>query len=111
MIYSEPTAKERFLKPPAFHRLVQTAPDGRKTLYLAAHAKRIVGSSLEDSQRLIWELIDNCTQSKVGGYDGGQSHPNVWCSMPSPCNESRVVIWFGGTIGEPYAADEVATLG
>lgn len=54
-------------KPPAFHRLVQVAPDGRKTLYLAAHAKRVLGIDLEKSQKLIWELIGHCTQSKVHG--------------------------------------------
>ncbi|KAI5245836.1 putative alpha-ketoglutarate-dependent 2,4-dichlorophenoxyacetate dioxygenase [Aureobasidium subglaciale] len=64
IIYSNPTEREKALKPPAYHRLVQVAPDGRKTLYLAAHAKRIVGRSFEDSQKLIWQLIDHCTQPK-----------------------------------------------
>ncbi|KAF2165858.1 hypothetical protein M409DRAFT_55238 [Zasmidium cellare ATCC 36951] len=62
VIYGQPTAEELSLKPPAFHKLVQTAPDGRKTLYLAAHAKKIAGRSFEDSQKLIWELIEHCTQ-------------------------------------------------
>jgi alpha-ketoglutarate-dependent 2,4-dichlorophenoxyacetate dioxygenase len=35
-------------------------------MYLAAHAKKIVGYSFEESQKLIWELIDHCTQPKVG---------------------------------------------
>ena len=65
IIYSNPTEREKALKPPAYHRLVQIAPDGRKTLFLAAHAKRIVGRSFEDSQELIWRLIDHCTQAKV----------------------------------------------
>ncbi|KAI5253478.1 putative alpha-ketoglutarate-dependent 2,4-dichlorophenoxyacetate dioxygenase [Aureobasidium subglaciale] len=64
IIYSNPTEREKALKPPAYHRLVQVAPDGRKTLYLAAHAKRIVGRSFENSQKLIWQLIDHCTQPK-----------------------------------------------
>lgn len=53
------------MKPPAYHRLVQVGPDGRKVLYLAAHAKTILGRSFEDSQKLIWELIEHCTQPKV----------------------------------------------
>jgi hypothetical protein len=65
LIYGSPLPHELALKPPAYHRLVQTAPDGRKTLYLAAHAKIILGRSLEDSQKLIWELIGHCTQPKV----------------------------------------------
>jgi alpha-ketoglutarate-dependent 2,4-dichlorophenoxyacetate dioxygenase len=63
-VYSEPLPSEKAKKPPAYHKLVQVGPDGRKTLYLAAHAKQIVGRSLEDSQKLIWELIDHCTQAQ-----------------------------------------------
>lgn len=64
-VYGNPLPHELALKPPAYHRLVQTAPDGRKALYLAAHAKRVLGYSFEESQKLIWELIDHCTQPKV----------------------------------------------
>ncbi len=63
--FKAPLPHERATEAPAFHRLVQTAPDGRKTLYLAAHAKRVVGWDLDASQTLIWELIDWCTQPKV----------------------------------------------
>ncbi|CRG89480.1 Alpha-ketoglutarate-dependent 2,4-dichlorophenoxyacetate dioxygenase [Talaromyces islandicus] len=65
VVYGNPLPHELAAKPPAYHKLVQTAPDGRKTLYLAAHAKKILGFSFEDSQKLIWELIDHCTQPKV----------------------------------------------
>jgi alpha-ketoglutarate-dependent 2,4-dichlorophenoxyacetate dioxygenase len=68
VVYGNPLPHELAAKPPAYHKLVQIAPDGRKTLYLAAHAKKILGYSFEDSQRLIWELIDHCTQSKVVPY-------------------------------------------
>ncbi|KAH8698693.1 putative alpha-ketoglutarate-dependent 2,4-dichlorophenoxyacetate dioxygenase [Talaromyces proteolyticus] len=64
IVYGNPLPHELAAKPPAYHRLVQTAPDGRKTLYLAAHAKVILGYSFEESQKLIWELIDHCTQPK-----------------------------------------------
>jgi alpha-ketoglutarate-dependent 2,4-dichlorophenoxyacetate dioxygenase len=60
--FKEPLPKERAVEPGAYHRLVQTAPDGRKALYLAAHAKRILGRSVEESQELIWKLINHCTQ-------------------------------------------------
>lgn len=63
--YEKPLPHELALKPPAYHRLVQMAPDGRKTLYLAAHAKLVRGRSLDESQKLIWELIDHCTQPQV----------------------------------------------
>jgi alpha-ketoglutarate-dependent 2,4-dichlorophenoxyacetate dioxygenase len=63
--YNKPLPHELALKPPAYHRLVQAAPDGRKTLYLAAHAKMVLGKSLEESQKLIWELMNHCTQPKV----------------------------------------------
>lgn len=64
-VFGNPLPHELKSKPPAFHRLVQVAPDGRKTLYLAAHAKVVLGRSFEESQKLIWELIDHCTQPKV----------------------------------------------
>ncbi|KAI1340975.1 putative alpha-ketoglutarate-dependent 2,4-dichlorophenoxyacetate dioxygenase [Xylariaceae sp. FL0016] len=63
-IYANPLPHELASKPPAYHRLVQVAPDGRKTLYVAAHAKRIIGMSFGESQKLIWELIEHCTQPK-----------------------------------------------
>ncbi|KAM3086989.1 hypothetical protein ACMFMG_001100 [Clarireedia jacksonii] len=63
-VYGNPLPHERALKPPAYHKLVQVAPDGRKTLYLAAHAKNILGKSFDESQKLIWELINHCTQPK-----------------------------------------------
>ncbi|KAI6789787.1 putative alpha-ketoglutarate-dependent 2,4-dichlorophenoxyacetate dioxygenase [Hortaea werneckii] len=94
-VYKAPTDHERALKPPAYHKLVQKAPNGQGTLYLAAHAKRIVGldspmdfspdpnrvaeaedpRAIERSQALIWQLIDHCTQSQyvfsLEWLDGG----------------------------------------
>lgn len=79
IVFNQPTPSELAAKPPAFHRLVQVAPDGRKTLYLAAHAKNIVGRSFEDSQRLIWELIEHCTQSKyVFSMEWLEGGDKVW---------------------------------
>jgi len=60
--YQAPTEYELAAKPPARHKLVQTAPDGGETLFIAAHAEYVVGWSKEDSQKLIWDLIKHCTQ-------------------------------------------------
>ncbi|GAA6015520.1 hypothetical protein JCM10207_008622 [Rhodosporidiobolus poonsookiae] len=64
--FAKTTAHELAAKQPAFHKLVQTAPDGRETLFIAAHTKRIVepDMDLDKSQKLIWELIDHCTKSE-----------------------------------------------
>ncbi|KAJ5553865.1 hypothetical protein N7513_003824 [Penicillium frequentans] len=78
-VFGNPLPHELKAKPPAFHRLVQVAPDGRKTLYLAAHAKMVLGRNFEDSQKLIWELIDHCTQPKyVFSMEWKQGGDMVW---------------------------------
>lgn len=63
--FAQPLDNERAAEKSAYHHLVQIGPDGKKTLYLAAHAKLVLGRSFEQSQKLIWELIDHCTQPKV----------------------------------------------
>ncbi|OQV09779.1 hypothetical protein CLAIMM_13865 [Cladophialophora immunda] len=78
--FKEPLPHERAAKPPAYHKLVQQAPGGgRKTLFLAAHARLILGWSLEASQKLLWDLIEWCTQPKyvfsMEWLDGGDM---VW---------------------------------
>lgn len=60
--FSKMTAHELALKQPAFHKLVQRGPDGRDTLFIAAHAKRVVGWPDDKGFALIKELIDHCTQ-------------------------------------------------
>ncbi|KAJ5658669.1 alpha-ketoglutarate-dependent 2-4-dichlorophenoxyacetate dioxygenase [Penicillium longicatenatum] len=78
-VFSNPLPHELKAKPPAYHRLVQVAPDGRKTLYLAAHAKMVLGKNFEESQKLIWELIDHCTQPKyVFSMEWKQGGDMVW---------------------------------
>lgn len=67
-IYGNPTEEELTTRPPAFHRLVQKAPNGEGTLYIAAHLKTLFtqhGKALENSQEIVWELIRHCTQPKV----------------------------------------------
>jgi len=64
-VYQKPTDVERQAKPPAYHKLVQRAPDDEgDTLYVAAHASKIVGYSDTEGQRLIDELLAHCTQPK-----------------------------------------------
>ncbi|PYH94652.1 putative alpha-ketoglutarate-dependent 2,4-dichlorophenoxyacetate dioxygenase [Aspergillus ellipticus CBS 707.79] len=79
IVYGNPLPHELAAKPPAFHKLVQTAPDGRKTLYIAAHAKQFVGWEFEKSQELIWELIEHCTQPQyVFSMEWVQGGDMVW---------------------------------
>ncbi|KPK08485.1 MAG: hypothetical protein AMJ64_03360 [Betaproteobacteria bacterium SG8_39] len=57
------TEEERKAMPPVPQLLVRTLPQsGRKTLYLASHAGRIVGLPEADGRALIDELIAHATQ-------------------------------------------------
>ncbi|HUZ72243.1 MAG TPA: TauD/TfdA family dioxygenase [Stellaceae bacterium] len=59
----EATAEELASRPPAPHRIVQLHPgSGRKTLYLASHAQRIIGMPLEEGRALLAELTAFATQ-------------------------------------------------
>jgi len=59
----QPTEEERKLRPGAHHYLVRRHPgSGRKALYIASHAFRIVGMPEAEGQALLQELIDFATQ-------------------------------------------------
>ena len=61
----EPTAEELQSRPPALHRLVQVHPGShRKTLYLASHARSIVGMGLDEGRALLQELTAHATQER-----------------------------------------------
>ncbi|CAK7235903.1 hypothetical protein SCUCBS95973_009425 [Sporothrix curviconia] len=65
--YSHLTEEERTKKPPAYHRLVQKAPNGEEAVFLAAHAKRLFtpdGKEVPNSQNIIRDLIEHCTLPK-----------------------------------------------
>jgi len=62
--YKSVTADEANAKQPAYHKLVQIAPDGEETLYIAYHAAGIVGMPQEEGLKIITELIEHCTQPK-----------------------------------------------
>jgi alpha-ketoglutarate-dependent 2,4-dichlorophenoxyacetate dioxygenase len=51
------------LRPDAWHPLVRTLPDsGRKTLFLSAHASRIIGMPVPEARILLYELTDFAAQ-------------------------------------------------
>src|SRR5665213_2768227 len=61
----EPTEEELQSRPPALHRLVQVHPGShRKTLYLASHARSIVGMGLDEGRALLQDLTAHATQER-----------------------------------------------
>lgn len=61
--FDKPTDEEKATLPPAYHKLVQVAPDGmNKTLYIASHARRIIGLTDKESTSLIKALLDHAQQ-------------------------------------------------
>lgn len=61
--FDKPTDEEKATLPPAYHKLVQIAPDGvNKTLYIASHARRILGMADSESTSLIKALLDHAQQ-------------------------------------------------
>ena len=55
---------ERAKLPPVEHPLVRTHPDGRRSLYLGAHASHIVGRPPADGRALLDELLVHATDSR-----------------------------------------------
>ncbi len=56
---------EREAYPPSLQRLVRRHPgSGRRTLYLSAHASRVVGWPVADGRLLLWDLTAHATQSR-----------------------------------------------
>lgn len=63
--FDKPTNQEKLAIPPAYHTLVQTAPDtSRKTLYVASHLRRIIGMPEGESTQLIRFLLNHAQQPK-----------------------------------------------
>lgn len=57
------TERERAEYPPVRHRLVRANPvNGRRTLFLGAHASHIEGLPLEEGRALLKRLLDHVTQ-------------------------------------------------
>ena len=73
--FDRPTAEERSVLPPAYHRVVQLAPDGiNKTLYVASHMRRIIGMPTDDSTALVKTILDHAQQDK---YQIGVKWKNI----------------------------------
>ncbi|KAI9873526.1 MAG: hypothetical protein M1830_000309 [Pleopsidium flavum] len=73
--FDKPTPEERMALPPAYHTLVQTSPEGvRKTLYIASHARRILGMKERESTQLINYLLNHAQQPQ---YQLGVKWKNV----------------------------------
>ena len=57
------TAEERAVYPPVRHPLVRTNPvNGRKSLFLGAHASHVEGLPIEEGRALLKELLAHVTQ-------------------------------------------------
>ena len=61
--FTDFTERERASLPPAKQVMVRTIPEtGRRNLYLASHAMRVIGMSDEESETLFQELTEHATQ-------------------------------------------------
>jgi alpha-ketoglutarate-dependent 2,4-dichlorophenoxyacetate dioxygenase len=59
------TAEERAVYPPVRHPLVRANPvNGRKSLFLGAHASHIDGLPLDEGRRLLGEILEHVTRSE-----------------------------------------------
>jgi len=59
------TAEERAVYPPVRHRIVRANPvNGRRALFLGAHASHVDGLPLEEGRALLRALLDHVTQSR-----------------------------------------------
>jgi alpha-ketoglutarate-dependent 2,4-dichlorophenoxyacetate dioxygenase len=56
------SAEEQEMIKGAVHPLVRTLPYGRRSLYVASHASRIIGWTLPEGRLLLRELIEHATQ-------------------------------------------------
>jgi alpha-ketoglutarate-dependent 2,4-dichlorophenoxyacetate dioxygenase len=74
------TDKERSEVPPVEHPLVRANPaNGRRTLFIGAHASHVVGMSIEDGRALLRELTAFVTQPRFCySHDWRQGDLVVW---------------------------------
>ena len=74
------TPEEVASLPPVPQRVVRTHPgSGRKTLYLASHASRIIGMPVADGRLLLMDLMEHATQPRF-------VHSHTW-------RKGDLVIW------------------
>lgn len=74
------SAEEATLLPGAVHPLVRTIPrSGRKALYLASHASRILGWPVPDGRLMLRDLIEHATQPEfVHAHDWRVGDLVIW---------------------------------
>jgi alpha-ketoglutarate-dependent 2,4-dichlorophenoxyacetate dioxygenase len=61
--FTDHSARERAALPPAQQVLVRTIPEtGRRSLYIASHARRVIGMSDEEGRALLDSLMAHATQ-------------------------------------------------
>jgi alpha-ketoglutarate-dependent 2,4-dichlorophenoxyacetate dioxygenase len=65
--FNQVTDEMRRAMPPVQHPVVRTSADGRRGLYLGAHASHIVGWPVEEGRKLIQDLIAHATQPQFAG--------------------------------------------
>jgi alpha-ketoglutarate-dependent 2,4-dichlorophenoxyacetate dioxygenase len=74
------TAEERAVYPPVRHPLVRTNPvNGRRALFLGAHASHVDGLPLEEGRALLQTLLDHVTQPEF-------RYRHEWC-------EGDLIVW------------------
>lgn len=73
------TEEMKRLMPPVRHPVVRTAADGRRTLYIGAHASHVVGWPVEEGRALLQELL-TCAAEPRNVY------AHKWC-------DGDLVIW------------------
>ena len=74
------TDEERAVYPPVQHRLVRANPvNGRRALFLGAHASHVVGLPLDEGRALLKEILAHVTQPQF-------RYRHAW-------SESDLVIW------------------
>jgi len=74
------TEKERAEYPPVHHPLVRTNPaNGKKALFLGAHASHIVGMPVDEGRALLKQLLDHMTQPQFCyRHDWQQGDLVIW---------------------------------
>ena len=70
----EPPASVNEINPPVIHKLVKTAPDGRKMIFAGAHCGRIVGYPEDKSRALLKAIIDFARQPQFRYVHKWQPH-------------------------------------
>lgn len=62
--FMDMTESMKQMTPPVAHPLVRTAADGRKTLYISAHASHIIGQPVDRGRRLLERLYSFACQDR-----------------------------------------------